>query len=155
MKRKIGSMLFWSVLVASVLMVGCRTGGGTSGKKGQGKVDIPFLNNESPQLNAWLDEKFEVEYRKLTLDSIFEQPPIADIHYEFRNVARQSPLFSLAPSNISRREILKRIADFYQLKMSVAAVNGKPAYVLVVGSAPRSEFNPNEEGGRSVPVREL
>jgi len=136
-------------------MVGCRTGGGGGGKHGQGKADASFLRTESVKLNAWLDEKFEVEYRELTLDSIFEQPPIADIHYEFRHVSKQSPLFSLVPSNISRREILKRIADFYHLKMSVAEINGKPAYVLVVGTAASSEFDPNETGGGSVPVREL
>jgi hypothetical protein len=155
MKRKMGNIMFLSVLVGCVLMVGCRTGGGTGGKKGQGKADASFLITESATLNAWLDEKFEVEYRELTLDSIFEQPPIADIHYEFRHVAKQSPLFSLAPSNISRREILRRIAAFYHLKMSVAEINGKPAYVLVVGTAASSEFDPNEAGGRSVPVREL
>lgn len=136
-----------------LLMAGCRTGDG--GKKGQGKTNASFLKTESVKLNAWLDEKFEVEYRELTLDSIFEQPPIADIHYEFRNVSKQSPLFSLALSNISRREILRRIAGFYHLEMSVAEINGKPAYVLVVGTAASSEFDPNQTGGRSVPVREL
>ncbi len=141
-----------------LLMTGCQNGSagkGAGGGKGNKGASASFLKSDHAPLNAWLDESFEVEYRKMTLDIVFEQQPIAGIRYEFRHISRESPLFSLKPSNISRREILRQIALFYHLRMSVAQINGKPAYVLVEGRAKTSEFNPNDTGTRSVPVLEL
>ena len=158
MKQKIVNIVLSGVLVGTLAMTGCQTwraGRGAGGEKGQGKRAASFLKSDYAPLNVWLDEQFEMEYRKMTLDIVFEQQPISDIRYEFRHVAKESPLFSLKSSNISRREILRQIALFYNLKMSVAEINGRPAYVLVVGTAPTSEFDPNETGSRSVPVLEL
>ena len=138
--------------ITSLMMTGCRTGGQGGGKIGLGGS---FLKTDYAPLNKWLDESFEVEYRKMTLDILFEQQPISGIRYEFRHIPRESPLFSLKEADISRREILRKIAVFFSLKMSVAEINGKPAYVLVVGSATSSEFDPNDTGARSVPVLEL
>lgn len=141
-----------------LLMAGCQNGGagkGAGGGKGKKGASVSFLKSDYAPLNAWLDESFEVEYRKMTLDIVFEQQPIAGVRYEFRHISRESPLFSLKPSTISRREILRQIALFYHLRMSVAQINGKPAYVLVEGRATTSEFNPNDTGTRSVPVLEL
>ncbi|MCF6311943.1 MAG: hypothetical protein L3J39_05790 [Verrucomicrobiales bacterium] len=150
-------MGLWGALLCVVLMTGCITGrlGKGGGKKSGGSVRASFLKSDHAPLNTWLDESFEVEYRKMTLDLIFEQQPIADIRYEFRHVEKESPLFSLKAADISRRDILRKIALFYHLRMSVAQINGKPAYVLVEGRARNSAFNPNDTGIRSVPVLEL
>jgi len=147
-------MGLWSVLIGVLMMTGCENRGAISatGKKG---VSASFLKSNHGPLNAWLDESFEVEYRKMTLDIVFEQQPIVGVRYEFRHIVRESPLFSLELATISRREILRKIALFYHLRMSVAEVDGKPAYVLVEGRARTSEFNPNDTGSRSVPVLEL
>jgi len=154
MNRKIISLSLWGAVMGVLLMTGCqgwKSGQGAGGKKGSSA----FLNTNHVPLKAWLDESFEVEYRKMTLDILFEQQPISGIRYEFRHIPRESALFSLKSSDISRREILKKVAGFYQLKMSVAEINGKPAHVMVVGKAATSAFDPNETGARSVPVIEL
>lgn len=147
-------MGLWGALLCVVLMTGCITGK-RGGRKGGSGVRASFLKSDYAPLNAWLDESFEVEYRKMTLDLVFEQQPIADVRYEFRHVAKESPLFSLNSADISRRDILRKIALFYHLRISVAQINGKPAYVLVEGDARDSAFNPNETGTRSVPAMEL
>lgn len=153
MNRKITSMSLWAALMAVLLMTGCQ--GWKSGRGAGGKGDSAFLSTDYVPLKAWLDESFEVEYRKMTLDILFVQQPISGIRYEFRKIPKESALFSLKSGDISRRDILKKIARFYQLKMSVAEINGKPAYVLVVGNAADSAFDPNQTGARSVPVIEL
>ncbi len=157
MNRKMLWMGCGMALLGALLLTGCQNGGaGKGGRKG-GKSNhgASFLKSSHGPLNAWLDETFEVEYRKMTLDLVFEQQPISDIRYEFRHIARESPLFSLNSPDISRRDILRKIAVFYHLRMSVAQINGKPAYVLVEGSAKTSQFDPNDTGNRSVPVLEL
>lgn len=165
MNRKLVRKGWWGglmiALIGGLMVTGCQDwNAGKGGKGGRGKKGLTgksdsFLKSNHAQLNKWLDETFEVEYRKMTLDLVFKKPPIKGIQYEFRHIARESPLFSLKPSDISRREILRQIALFYHLRMSVAAINGKPAYVLVEGHAATSEFNPNDTGARSVPVLEL
>lgn len=162
MNRKLVSMGRWGglmiALISGLMMTGCQdwnAGKGGSGKKGASTGDDLFLKSNYAPLNEWLDETFEVEYRKMTLGLVFKKQPISGIQYEFRHISRESPLFSLQPSTISRREILRQIALFYHLRMTVAAINGKPAYVLVEGRAATSEFNPNDTGARSVPVLEL
>ena len=148
-------MSLCGALIGLVLITGCQGLKSKRGGKGGASGNSAFLNSNHSPLNAWLDESFEVEYRKMTLDILFEQQPITGIRYEFRHIPKESALFSLKSEDISRRDILKRIAKFYHLKMNVAEINGKPAYVLVVGTAATSEFDPNETGARSVPVLEL
>ncbi|NOX99247.1 MAG: hypothetical protein GXP30_05900 [Verrucomicrobia bacterium] len=148
-------MSLCGALVGVMLLAGCQGMKSGRGGKGGSSGGSVFLKSSHVPLNAWLDEAFEVEYRKMTLDILFEQQPIVGIRYEFRHIPKESALFSLKSDDISRRDILKRIAKFYHLKMTVAEINGKPAYVLVVGTAATSEFDPNDTGARSVPVLEL
>lgn len=102
-----------------------------------------------------MDQRFSVSWKNMTLDVVFEQEPINGVKYRFEDVAQESPLFYLSSSNISRREILKKIADFYDLNMKVEFLNGKPAYVLVKGDAVGSGFDPNDARLESIPVQEL
>jgi hypothetical protein len=44
-----------------------------------------------------------------------------------------APLFHLQDSNISRREILYRVAEFWNLDMKIVEVDGKPTVLSVTG----------------------
>jgi hypothetical protein len=97
------------------------------------RVPVEFLATTFAPLQRWLDEPFEVEYRNMTPELIFEQPPIADIRYETSELPQDAPLFDLKSSSMSRREILYKISEFWNLEMSLAGETGKPSYVLVSG----------------------
>jgi hypothetical protein len=96
-------------------------------------VPAGFLQTEYAPLQRWLDERFEVEYRNQTPELVFDQSPISDIRYATTDLPKGAPLFHLKSSDLSRREILHRIAAFWDLHMTVEAENGTPSYVRVVG----------------------
>lgn len=111
-----------------------------------------FLRSDFGPLNQWLSERYDVTYRNMKLggtarENIFSQEPITDIHYQFEAIGRSGRLFHLKENNISRREILYKIARHYDLQMTVESVNGKPAYVRIVGTSQGSRFDP----GQSIP----
>ncbi|MBL9152701.1 MAG: hypothetical protein JNK37_09460 [Verrucomicrobiales bacterium] len=98
-------------------------------------VPADFLATDFAALQKWLDERFEVEYRNMTPAMVFEQEPIADIKYDLVNIPAEAPLFHLKSSNLSRREILHKIATFWSFDMSIVNdANGVPSIVRV---APR------------------
>ena len=101
-------------------------------------VAVPsgFLATSYGPLASWFDERFEVEYRNMTPALIFEQDPISDIRYDVSAMPANPPLFELQNSNISRREILYRVAQFWNLTMTIEEVDGKPSIVSVRGPAP-------------------
>lgn len=99
-----------------------------------GSVPAGFLTTEYAPLNRWLDERFEVNYRNQTPELIFNQQPINDIRYETTQLPQGAPLFHLDSADMSRREILHRIAEFWNLDMSIEAENGTPSFVRVTGS---------------------
>ncbi|MCB1233143.1 MAG: hypothetical protein KDN19_23065 [Verrucomicrobiae bacterium] len=108
----------------------------TTGAAVAEELRIPpnFLSTTDPALQKWLTEPFEVEYRNMTPTLIFDQPPIADIRYETRNLPEEAPLYHLKSSSMSRREILWDIAEFWHLDMEFSFdERGNPAYVLVTG----------------------
>jgi len=115
-------------------------------------VPREFLRSSFAPLEQWLSERYDVTYRNMKLggtarENIFSQEPITDIHYQFQDIGRSGLLFHLKENNISRREILYKIARHYNLRMTVEDVNGKPAYVRVVGTSKGSRYNP----GASIP----
>ncbi len=119
-----------------------------------------FLRSGFGPLEDWLNERYDVTYRNMKLggaarENIFSQEPIADIHYQFEDIGRSGQLFHLKEQNISRREILYQIARHYGLQMTVEDVNGKPAYVRIVGTAKGSHFNPGESIPDEGAVREF
>jgi len=101
-----------------------------------------FLRTNYEPLEQWMDERFRVRYENMPLEMVFEQKPIADIRYQLRNVPSDAPLFYLVSSSISRRELLKEIAQFYNLNMRVEMVNGEPGYVVVSGRGTASAAVP-------------
>jgi hypothetical protein len=96
-------------------------------------VPAGFLATDYAPLNRWLDERFEVKYRNQTPEMIFDQSPISDIRYETSQLPQGVPLFHLDSADLSRREILHRVAEFWDLDMSIEAENGTPSFVRVTG----------------------
>jgi hypothetical protein len=94
-----------------------------------------FLQTDYKPIMKWLDdERFEVDYKHMTPQLIFDQVPLNDIYYETSNLPTSAPPFNFAQKNISRRELLKRVASHWKLKMSFATdAAGKPTAVKVEG----------------------
>ncbi|MDF1751446.1 MAG: hypothetical protein P1U89_01600 [Verrucomicrobiales bacterium] len=93
-----------------------------------------FLQTSYEPLSNWMDERFEVKYRAMTPELIFDQVPLNDIHYQTSNLPASAPSFNYESANVSRRELLKKIADHWNLKMSyVNGDDGNPSAVAVSG----------------------
>lgn len=119
----------------------------TTGKKEGGEVITPaetggggpinamgFLKTDYAPLNKWLDERFEVDYKHMTPQLIFDQVPLNDIFYETSNLPSGAPAFDFSSSDVSRRELLKKISQHWRLKMSlVTDESGTPTAVRVEG----------------------
>jgi hypothetical protein len=93
-----------------------------------------FLKTDYEPLNKWLDERFEVDYKHMTPQLIFDQVPLNDIFYETSDLPSGAPAFNFSSSDVSRRELLKKISQHWKLKMSFAEdASGKPTAVRVEG----------------------
>ncbi len=93
-----------------------------------------FLQTAYEPLDNWMEERFEVKYRAMTPELIFDQVPLNDIHYQTEGLPASAPTFSYESANISRRELLKVIADHWNLKMSyINGEDGNPSAVKVSG----------------------
>ncbi len=95
---------------------------------------VGFLQTDYQPLAKWLDERFEVDYKHMTPQLIFDQVPLNDIFYETKNLPASAQPFNFASKAISRRELLKRISNHWNLKMSLSAdASGTPTAVKVEG----------------------
>ncbi len=93
-----------------------------------------FLATNYTPLAKWLDERFEVDYKHMTPALIFDQVPLNDIYYQTSNLPANGAPFNFSSKDISRRELLKRIANHWNLKMSlVTDASGNPSAVKVEG----------------------
>ena len=91
------------------------------------------MKTDYAPLNKWLDERFEVDYKHMTPQLIFDQLPLNDIFYETSNLPA-SPSLNFVSSSVSRRELLKKISQHWNLKMSlVEDASGTPTAVRVEG----------------------
>ena len=141
------------VLAIGIGLVGCESDSGyeipartstapsvVANEPAASSVPLDFLTTDFAPLNRWMNEPFEVEYRNMTPELVFDQDPIADIKYDTRNLPADAPLFELKTPSMTRREILYRIAEFWNLEMSIEALAGeKPSYVLVTGATMPAE----------------
>jgi hypothetical protein len=110
------------------------SGGATGAATGDAQGLAAFLVTDYAPLSKWLDERFEVDYKHMTPQLIFDQVPLNDIYYETSNLPSNGTPFNFSSKDISRRELLKRIADHWNLKMSLASdASGKPSAVKVEG----------------------
>ncbi len=115
---------------------GKKSGQGTGGATlGDGSLDTTgFLATDFDPLNKWLDERFEVDYKHMTPELIFDQVPLNDIFYQTSGMPQNAPPFNFSSKDISRRELLLRVAQHWKLKMSLAEdSSGTPTSVVVKG----------------------
>ena len=91
-----------------------------------------FLRTDYEPLSKWLDNRFEVEFTSVTPSQIFDVVPLNDIHYELKVDLAKTTKASFQASNISRRELLKRISEHWDLHMEIKyGDNGQPTAVRV------------------------
>jgi hypothetical protein len=156
--------LFTMMTFTACLTNGSGSGGFERPSTGGGErafaAPSSFLRSGFGPLSEWLDGRYDVTYRNMRLggserENIFSQQPIEEVHYRFEDVGRSGTLFQLKANNISRREILYRIAQTYGLQMTIEDVNGKPAFIQVKGNDRGSRFNPGQTLPDETKVREL
>ena len=133
------------LLTASILILGFNTScettgkkdGGTSGGSNEQAADMigpGFLKTDYEPLAKWLDERFEIDYKHMTPALIFDQVPLNDIFYETSNLPADAPAFNFSSAAISRRDLLKKIAQHWKLKMTFSNdQSGTPTAVKVQG----------------------
>jgi len=132
-------LLLIACCVSLVLLNSCADGkktGATGGAGGSamGDSSAGFLVTDFAPLAKWLDERFEVDYKHMTPALIFDQVPLNDIFYQTSNLPANAAPFNFSNPDISRRDLLKRIANHWNLKMSFAMdAAGNPSAVKVEG----------------------
>lgn len=139
--KSVTAWLFFLLATAMPFLPSCATSGKSSGTDGNSATlgnastpDANFLRTDFPALAKWLDERFDVNYRHMTPQLIFDQVPLNSIYYEISNLPTNAAPFNFSHSNISRRELLQRIAQHWNLKMSlVKDASGSPTAVRVEG----------------------
>ncbi len=106
-----------------------------SNKNNKGAINTTgFLVTKDPRLGGWLDGRFEVKYLSMTPQLIFDQVPLNEIKYETTNLPVDALPFNFQSKSISRRELLKKIANFWHLDMSlIIGADGVPRAVKVSG----------------------
>lgn len=99
-------------------------------------VESRYLETDYEPLSKWLDERFEVKFRGLTPDLIFDQVPLNDILYEVADLSDRVETFDFSATNISRRELLQQISEHWDLDISYvygADENQTPSALRVTG----------------------
>jgi len=137
MKRRLISTLL-SVALVLFTVTSCDRAGQGGGAFGGGADSSAtgggtFLRNRNSEFNRWLDEAFEVDYRHMTPQLIFDQVPINQIRYEIVSLPAAAPSFNFSSPNITRRDLLRAISQHWNLKMSLVTERGRPVAVRVEG----------------------
>lgn len=135
------SLIFLGTIAVSLFLVSCagsnNSAGGVAGgsQVGDGSINAQgFLKTDYEPLQKWLDERFEVDYKHMTPALIFDQVPLNDIYYETVSLPTNAEPFNFSSGDVSRRELLKKVAAHWRLKMSlVADASGNPTAVRVEG----------------------
>ncbi|MEX2578744.1 MAG: hypothetical protein WD342_06775 [Verrucomicrobiales bacterium] len=135
------SLIFFACLGLGLFVASCETSGNRRGqvvdatRTGDGSGGASgFLKTDYEPLEKWLDERFEVDYKHMTPDLIFDQVPLNDIFYETSNLPVDAAPFNFSSGDVSRRELLKKVATHWKLKMSLLTdESGNPTAVKVKG----------------------
>ena len=129
--------LFLALLALAPLLTSCPESnqtGSLGAKGGSSFGNANFLATKDPELSAWFAARFAVDYKLMTPQLIFNQVPLNDIYYETSNLPTGAPPFTFSSEEISRRDLLRRIAEHWNLKMSISTDQaGKPTAVRVEG----------------------
>lgn len=135
------TLLLTASLIIAGFSVSCETTGKKGGNNGGGSEEAAvdmigpgFLKTDYEPLAKWLDERFEIDYKHMTPALIFDQVPLNDIFYETSNLPTDAAAFNFSSSAISRRDLLKKIAQHWKLKMTFSNdQSGTPTAVKVEG----------------------
>ncbi len=138
------SLTIPALAIACAIIAGCANGNKTPAEAPdgaevgnsqplQGTNSGNFLYTGYEPLEKWMDERFKVRYENMPLKMVFDQQPISDIRYKYVSLPENTPVFQLISPSISRREILREIANYFNLEMQVDMVDGKPSTVVVRG----------------------
>jgi hypothetical protein len=126
-----------ALLALAPLLTSCpdsNTGGGFGASGGSSLGGSSFLATKDPDLSKWFSDRFAVDYKHMTPQLIFNQVPLNEIYYETSNLPTSAPSFTFASEDISRRDLLRKIAEHWRLKMSLSTDQaGKPIAVRVEG----------------------
>lgn len=142
MKQILSLLCVVSIVTFSLLLISCEgVPGGTdpgmtaaTGAATENMDATGFLATGNAALTKWLDERFEVDYKHMTPQLIFDQVPLNDIYYQSSNLPTNAAPFNFSSKAVSRRELLKRISTHWNLDMSlVTDAAGTPSAVKVVG----------------------
>ena len=70
----------------------------------------------------------------MTPQLIFEQEPLKEIQVQTSNLPVDAPPFSFSSPGLSRRELLKEIANFWNLEITIHTDSeGNPSFISAVG----------------------
>ncbi len=133
--------IFSGLVYLSLTVVSCGPGTKEAGNPadgavvGDGMVDTSgFLQTDFDPINKWFDERFDVEYKHMTPELIFDQVPLNGIYYQTNNLPEKGEPFNFSSDDVSRRELLKKVSEHWKLKMSLSTDDaGNPNAVVVNG----------------------
>lgn len=104
-------------------------------RRNKGNINTQgFLVTQHADLKIWLDKPYEVKYISMTPQLIFAQEPLREVRFQTSNLPVEALPFNFQSKDITRRELLKKISNFWNLKMSiVTGADGEPSAINVVG----------------------
>ena len=116
-------------------MISCQTT-----NVGQERDTKEFLVTDNLALKSWLNKRFSIAYESATPQLIFEQEPFKEVKIRYSNLPADAPPFSFTSGGLSRRELLKEIANFWNLEMTIHTNSeGQPTFISATGKAEPGE----------------
>lgn len=103
----------------------------------RGKVETKgFLATTDLALRSWLKKRFSINYVEMTPQQAFGNPPLNGIAFQTSNLPTDAPPLSLQSPGLSRRELLKKIANFWKLEIAIVTDSeGSPISITVTGKS--------------------
>ncbi len=93
-----------------------------------------FLETKDLALKSWLNKRIAVEYQGMTLQNVFKQEPLKEIKVRASNLAVDAPPFNFTSTGLSRRDLLKKIASYWDLEMIIHKnAVGNPTFITATG----------------------
>ncbi len=93
-----------------------------------------FLATKDLALKSWLNKRIAVDYHATTPKRIFELEPLKEIKVRASNLPVDAPPFTFTSTGLSRRELLKEIANFWDLEMIIHKnAEGNPTFISAIG----------------------
>jgi hypothetical protein len=95
-------------------------------------VPKSFLYSPDASYNAWMDMPLRVNYHKVSLQTIFNDTPFRDFHYELYDLPDDMDPVTVDIVGHSRRQLLWALAHDNDLKMKlITTPGGLPEKVII------------------------